>query len=154
MTKLSKNTQTNLPANPATPTSTVAPTPPTTEVAIRTRDFTFRKGYNDKPVEIFYDGQYVPSFMSCLRAGDFFLMEGKAFGSKEPVCMLCKSAPTVDTRYSQENPTIVMGVTEIAQAPPTVERPLMLEDMTSTKQVRNHAQLLGYDDVEDVDFKE
>lgn len=86
--------------------------------------------------------------------------------------MLCKSAPTVDTRYSQENPTIVMGVTEIAQAPPTPDptprlqgpdgkKRLTIADVrsigqpepaTSKGQLPRHSSY--YDDVEDVDFKE
>lgn len=97
------------------------------EVAVRTRNFEAKKGIYDKPVEIYFDGTWVPSFMSCVRKDEFYrFLDMTKYGYAAGDCFWSKENVTVDTRYDERNPTIRLGVAEIRQAPATVERKPML----------------------------
>jgi len=111
--------------------------------------------------------------MSRVRKGDFYrFLDMTKYGYKEGACFLCKEAPLVDYRYSSTTPTIHMGVAEIQQAAPTVDRTPRLESppklpalpslddliaddgvVTETRVPRS-GRFDADDSVEDVDFKE
>lgn len=113
--------------------------------------------------------------MSCVRAGDFYrFLDMVVLGFKVGACFLCKQGPTIDTRYSDEHPTIHMGVAEIQQAAPTVdatprlpepvreEWPLLPSHMYTREHIEE-GEVRGFrpprsglfdDSAEDVEFKE
>lgn len=87
--------------------------------------------------------------MSCVRKDEFYrFLDMTKYGWAAGDCFWSKENVTIDTRYDEKNPTIRLGVSEIRQAPATIERKPMREDTTERKQVEDATRPLCREDLE------
>jgi hypothetical protein len=84
-----------------------------------------REGYNDKPVEIFRDGQIFECYLSHIKVGDSFHFMHQPEQWFKCVHPILKSYSSYDRGLA--NPTFNIQSLEVLQAAPRVERVPMLD---------------------------
>lgn len=76
---------------------------------------TDQDGPNDKPVDIWFNGNWVPAFFKDIRAGDFFLIIGTNLESDK--CFVARSNAIKMGVWSGHRTYMIKDGMEIAQAP-------------------------------------
>ena len=102
--------------------SSTEPTGSSAEIAVPPREWTTEPdGPNDRPVDIWYNGSWVPAFFSNIRKGDFYLIldmnlePDKCFRAASD-CQ--RTVPQSRWSLKEEPPTfIIRNGSEIVQAP-------------------------------------
>ena len=77
-----------------------------------------RKGAYDKAVEVFVDGEIIPTYLSQVKVGQPWHL---AEGSKIAEWFVCVSPIKLDYSRDSKNPTFVMGAINVLQAAPIEE---------------------------------
>lgn len=93
---------------------------------VSSRELTVKRGIYDIEVEIYISGNWELSFMSNVKPGDFWqILKNKEADSDH--CYLCVTKPIVSSKQrniwnsAPSDPSIIMGVNKVVQAPLIVD---------------------------------